>query len=150
MNYGYKIEVLEGYTFDKAIIFDKYAMDMFKIKQSHDSSDPMYLISKLLLNSLYGKFGMNIDLDEHTIIDSYLIFELIGNFNNDLLDTIDLGNGKSILSSPKDIGNNLNDITYMNVSIGIAAAITAYARIHMQQYLQDPNYNVYLVKLLEG
>lgn len=63
IKYGYKITVLEGYTFKKAIIFNKYAADMFQIKQSHDSSHPMYLISKLLLNSLYGRFGLIIDLD---------------------------------------------------------------------------------------
>lgn len=34
-------------------------------------------------------------------------------------------------------------MTTMNVSIGIAAAITAYARIHMTEFLQDSSYNVY-------
>lgn len=31
----------------------------------------------------------------------------------------------------------------MNVSIGIAAAITSYARIHMSAFLQNREYNVY-------
>ena len=62
ISYGYKIKVLDGYTFDKAVIFAKYAADLFKIKSSHDSAHPMYLISKLLLNSLYGRFGLTIDL----------------------------------------------------------------------------------------
>jgi hypothetical protein len=30
-----------------------------------------------------------------------------------------------------------------NVSIGIAAAITAYARIHMSQFKNNPNFNLY-------
>jgi hypothetical protein len=70
IKYGYKFEVLEGYTFDKEIVFDEYAQDMFAIKKSHDSKHPMFLISKLLLNSLYGKFGMTIDLLKHEIIDN--------------------------------------------------------------------------------
>jgi hypothetical protein len=30
-----------------------------------------------------------------------------------------------------------------NVSVGIAAAITAYARIHMSQFKNNPNFNLY-------
>jgi hypothetical protein len=30
-----------------------------------------------------------------------------------------------------------------NVSIGIASAITAYARIHMSQFKNNPDYNLY-------
>ena len=138
--YGYEIEVIEGYTFDKAIVFDKYAADMFHIKQSHESSHPMYLISKLLLNSLYGKFGMTIDLMDNNIVDAQSLSDFIG--ENNIVDGIDLGNGKSILSSLKVRDLN-SDITKMNVSIGIAAAITAYARMHMQEYLQNKDYKVY-------
>lgn len=138
--YGYKIEVIEGYTFDSGVVFDKYASDMFQIKQSHDSSHPMYLISKLLLNSLYGRFGMSIDLLKHEIIDSNILFETLG--NNEIDGSIDLGNGKTILSIPTT-RDEFNDNTRMNVSIAIAAAITAYARMHMAQYLQDKSYNVY-------
>jgi hypothetical protein len=39
--------------------------------------------------------------------------------------------------------NQASENTTMNVSIGIAAAITAYARIHMTEFLQDSSYNVY-------
>jgi hypothetical protein len=104
----------------------------------------MYLISQLLLNSLYGKFGMSIDLDEHSIVDSKMVTELMSDLEVDMEGIIDLGNGKSIMSGPKGRdGDDMNDTTKMNVSIGIAAAITAYARMHMQQFLQCKDYNVY-------
>lgn len=140
IKYGYKIVVLEGYTFDKGIVFDKYAADLFEIKSSHDSSHPMYLISKLLLNSLYGRFGMALDLESHNVIDE----DKVGNFLEEydyISDLIPLNNGKCILSYSKNKENS--DSTSKNVSIGIAAAITSYARIHMQQFLQSKDYNVY-------
>jgi hypothetical protein len=144
INYGYKIEVLEGYTFDKAVVFDKYAEDLFAIKSSHSPSDPMYLISKLLLNSLYGRFGMSLDLISHEIIDNRKLVKYIGKAKEFIPDIIDLNNGKSIVSkiSSKNYERDC-DTASMNVSIGIAAAITAYARIHMTPFLQDPSYNVY-------
>jgi hypothetical protein len=144
ISYGYKISVLEGFMFDKAVIFDKYAEDLFEIKQSHDSSHPMYLISKLLLNSLYGRFGMSLDLISHEVIDNRKLVKYIGKAKEFIPDIIDLNNGKSIVSkiSSKNYERDC-DTASMNVSIGIAAAITAYARIHMTPFLQDPSYNVY-------
>jgi hypothetical protein len=145
LSYGYKITVLKGYTFEKALVFDKYASDLFEIKQSHAPSDPMYLISKLLLNSLYGRFGMSLDLISHEVIDNRKLPSLIGKAKEHMMDIIDLNNGKSIISkiskkSSKEIDcDNAN----MNVSIGIASAITSYARIFMTQFLQNNDYNVY-------
>jgi hypothetical protein len=144
MSLGYKITIVNGYTFDKAVIFDLYAKDLFQIKQSHDSSHPMYLISKLLLNSLYGRFGMTLDLVFHEIIDNKKLARYIGKAKELIPDIIDLNNGKSIVSkvnikSPE----RESDTASMNVSIGIAAAITSYARIYMNKFLQDKSYNVY-------
>jgi hypothetical protein len=142
MSYGYQIEVIEGYTFDRDVVFNKYANDMFSIKSSHNPSDPMYLISKLLLNSLYGRFGMSIDNINHKIVSSDNLTSFISNVS--LVGNVDLNNGYHIISYkvPRDFKDG-NDISSMNVSIGIAAAITAYARNHMQQYLQDNRYKVY-------
>ena len=44
--------------------------DLYEIKQSYKSTDPMYLISKLLMNSLYGKFGMDPNMLTHIIINN--------------------------------------------------------------------------------
>ena len=61
---------------------------------------------------------------------------------DNVADILNLNNGKSIVSylTPRDYDN---DSTKMNVSVGVASAITSYARIHMQQYLQNKDYNVY-------
>jgi hypothetical protein len=83
---------------------------------------------------------MTIDLLENSIIDSQTIEKLVG--LSLILDAIDLGNGKSILTIPKT-RDDKSSMTNMTVSIGIAAAITAYARMHMMPLLQSKKYNVY-------
>ena len=50
MKFGYNFKNLNGYTFDKGFIFKDCVNDLYAIKQSHHKDDPMYLISKLLLN----------------------------------------------------------------------------------------------------
>ena len=42
--------------------------DLYEIKQSYKSSYTMYLISKLLINYLYGKFGLDPNMLTHIII----------------------------------------------------------------------------------
>ena len=70
MKYGYSFKVLRGYLFEKSYIFSDYVDRLYSLKQnsSKDSSD--YIISKLLLNSLYGRLGMNPEMENHLIIES--------------------------------------------------------------------------------
>ena len=70
MNYGYKVKVIDGYLFDKEYIFTDYVNDLYKMKENSQKGTPNYAISKLLLNSLYGKFGMSPYLPTHKIIDN--------------------------------------------------------------------------------
>jgi hypothetical protein len=83
---------------------------------------------------------MTIDLDTHEIIDNDSLIEFLNVYNPN--DVIDLENGKTIVMIPSE-RDELNDKTNMSVSVGIAASITAYARMHMTPLLQDPSYNVY-------
>ena len=60
IKYGYKFKIIRGYLFESANIFKEYmpqsgGLRPYEIKQSKSKDDPMYLISKLLLNSLYGR-----------------------------------------------------------------------------------------------
>jgi len=83
---------------------------------------------------------MTIDLVTHEIIDNDFLNEFLDDHVPN--DVIDLENGKSILTIPSK-RDELNDSINMNVSVGIAAAITAFARMHMTPLLQDKSYNVY-------
>jgi hypothetical protein len=144
MKFGYKIEILRGYTFDKANIFKEYINDLYEIKKASNKDEPMYLISKLLMNSLYGRFGMNELLNNNIIIDDNDIYNYIDKYT--INNIISLDNNKSIISYfDNNIKNTimLSNETHSNISIGIASAITAYARIHMTQFKNNNNYNLY-------
>ena len=59
--YGYKINVLWGYKFDRGKdVFKNYVDEMYngRLKAKLDKNNSLQFIYKLLLNSLYGRFGM--------------------------------------------------------------------------------------------
>jgi len=141
--YGYTFKVLSGYTFEQEVIFKDYINDLYSIKKAHGKEDTMYLISKLLMNSLYGRFGMSNNLPSHSVVSKEEMNSLMAG-DKDIIEVIDLKNGKllvSLATSPDDM-SSLNDES-KNISIPIAAAISAYARMHMSQYLVDPKYVIY-------
>lgn len=106
---GYEFEVIRGYTFGKKDIFSQYVTDMYKIKESTTKQDPMYLISKLLMNYLYGRFGMNTELPIHEIIRDNEIEGYLMQYKN--LKVHSFSNGLSIVAymdnSKKDIFSDL-------------------------------------------
>jgi DNA polymerase type B, organellar and viral len=142
IKFGYKFEILRGYTFERGNIFENYINDLYKIKKASNKDDQMYLISKLLMNSLYGRFGMNEILFIHEIInendlnyyiDKYSINEIIHLNNNKLLISYFDINDKN--------NNRLSNENHFYNSIGIA--ITAYSRIYMTQFKNNPNFELY-------
>ena len=58
----------------------------------------------------------------------------------DILDTIDLENGKELIKYRNS--NNLINLN-LNISTGIASAITSYSRIYMSQFKNNDDYNLY-------
>lgn len=135
MKHGYQFKVLRGYLFDLANIFEGYVQDLYKIKQSETIGSPMYLISKLLMNSLYGRFGMNPYLDTNSVIDNSDLNTFLSKNDFDIIDCLDLNNGRSLITYKTSDEMEESDA---NVNISIAASITAYARIQMSPILADP------------
>jgi len=68
MKFGYIFEVLWGYTFESYFIFDKFVSDLYKIRLEYPKSDPMNYIAKIIMNSLYGRFGM----DDNFVLSSIM------------------------------------------------------------------------------
>nr|QNH92683.1 hypothetical protein [Wolfiporia cocos] len=132
---AYKFEILSGYTFDQAYIFKDYIENLYEIKQTHSKKDPMYLISKLLMNSLYGRWAMDYELNKHFItkdLEPYLL-------KYNIIENIDLGNGNMLLNcAPLHVNEEYYPLE-ANVNMAIAAAITAYARIYMSNFKNNPN-----------
>lgn len=137
---GYSFKILRGYIFEKDIIFKEFVNHLYEMKLHNDKNNPKYTIAKLLLNSLYGRFGMNPEVENHIIIDSKFSYEYFKKYT--ITDILDLNNGKELLSYLPN--NNDNDVIIpMNISVPIAAAVTAYARIHMTQFLNMSDKTLY-------
>nr|YP_009690259.1 DNA polymerase family B [Porodaedalea pini]QEG57039.1 DNA polymerase family B [Porodaedalea pini] len=129
--FGYKFKILKGYLFEKGFIFTEYVDFLYKLKANSTKGTPNYLIVKLLLNSLYGKFGMDPENDKHVIIDSDKAKQYHNNYV--VTNVIDLGNNKELISYYKPVSDKIesNKPSSKNISVPVALAITAYARIHM-------------------
>jgi hypothetical protein len=147
MKLGYKFEILWGYTFNSENVFKEYVDTLYKLRLEYPKSDPLNLVAKLLLNSLYGRFGMEDSFAEITIFSNkelYLKFE--SKHSDDIIDIIELDD--KILVKHRSLKSDVNTLLdnaseSHNTSIAIASAITAYARIHMSQFKNNLDYNLY-------
>jgi len=147
MKFGYKFEILWGYSFKSDYIFINFVNELYKIRLDYPKSDPMNYIAKIIMNSLYGRFGM----DDNFIISEIMNKDDFDNFekldkDNSIIDVIELDENLLIQTkNPKVELNTLldNASETHNVNISIAAAITAYARIHMSQFKNNDKYNLY-------
>lgn len=54
---GYTIEIIRGYKFERGKIFEGFVDALYALRSQYPKGHPMNLIAKLLMNSLYGKFG---------------------------------------------------------------------------------------------
>ena len=70
MKYGYKFEILSGYTFEKANVFKPFVDSLYQLRVKYPKSNPLNLVAKLLMNSLYGRFGMSPESENHIIISN--------------------------------------------------------------------------------
>jgi len=130
--YGYKFEILWGYLFDKDYIFKEYVNDLYNIRLNYPKSDPMNLTAKLLLNSLYGRFGMHDNFNTLEFVNQGR-FEKLTTAANIKIENITQLGSKFLVSYNN--GNKIDlDKELNNVNISIAAAVSAYARIHMSQF----------------
>jgi len=143
IKFGYKFKIIDGYLFKKQNIFEDYINILYKMRLDYPKSDPMNYIAKLLLNSLYGRFGMN---DNFTINQVYYIDDAQKFINEtpNIENLIEIGNYIIIQNKKDNLDDRLDNgsITH-NINIAIASAITAYARIHMSQFKNNPNYKLY-------
>ena len=140
---GYKFRLIRGYEFSKANIFNKYVDHFFNIKSNAVGAKK--LIAKLHLNGLYGYFGRRQDLIEtvnvsNTSLHNYLATRIIKEILkiNDDYSTLLLSDNLN-----HKVLRNLNMICESNIkatnrivmsNVAVAAAVTAYARIHMIYY----------------
>lgn len=109
----------------------------------------MNLTAKLLLNSLYGRFGMDDEFIVTSIMTKkeFALWEKQDGAIEALIDFLPLGDKylvqskspKAVLKTQLDKGKETH-----NINIAIACAVTAYARIHMSQFKNNSEFpNLY-------
>ena len=145
--FGYKFEILWGYKFKLKNIFKSYVGVLYNLRLQYPKLHPLNLIAKLLLNSLYGRFGMIDKFPNITIFKDFKFFnKWFKIYNEDVIDFLELGE-KILIQHRSDLQDQqtslYGNLETHNISIVIAAAITAYARIHMSQFKNNPNFTLY-------
>ena len=152
IKYGYQFKILKGYQFESGEIFKEYIETLYKFRMEYPKSHPMNYIAKLLMNSLYGKFGMRMETTEVQIFD---ITDPIGKecckdtfelWAESIKDHIKIGNYEIL------VRNSIFAYKYnekeemfhgMDVNIAIASAITGGARVHMSKFKNNPLFRLY-------
>lgn len=137
---GYTFNILWGYTFESDYIFEGYVTFLHNIRNQYSRSNPMNFLAKILLNSLYGRFGMDDNFDNINVIHKNYYPDFENKYLDFITDKIELGDYWIVFYKGEETNENI--VTH-NVSIGIAAAITAYSRIHMSYFKNNPKINLY-------
>jgi hypothetical protein len=152
VKYGYTVKLISGYEFSKTDLFPEYVDHFYQIKKTATGSTKF--ISKLLLNTLYGVFGrkqeliqtINIHPDD---LDKYAATHDIKNYipiSEDIMtlllyQNLDYSTIGKIGFNFEDSISNKSYIVKSNVAI--AAAVTAYGRIHMSQFKNNSLIELY-------
>ena len=152
IKYGYTFKIIKGYEFKQADIFSKYINKMYNLRLQYPKGDAMNLIAKLLMNSLHGKFGMKTELTKVEILDNNQdkVNKYLNKFNSNIMDLINLEDKIVLIYNtnkfiPSDDNEVFHDDVFhaLDVNVAIASAITAYARIKMSQFKNNPNFKLY-------
>jgi hypothetical protein len=146
--YGYKFKVKRGYIFpasrEKGNYFSEYVDFLYNLKKNSKKGTPNYITSKLLLNSLYGRLGMNPICEQHLIVSNAKAMGLYD--THYVTNILDLKNGKELISffhnDPK-LSVPESEFDLKNVSVVVSAVVTASARIFMTQFKTNKNLILY-------
>lgn len=151
---GYSLEIYKGYKFNKVQnVFDKFVLDLYNVKSKSTGSEK--LIVKYILNSLLGRFGLDINrltteivsLDEFKkilatqecsfkkITDSDVLVSYVKQVSRKICNEHGL-NFVEVLNSaaPSDL-ENVNH--FDDVAISISAVTSSYGRIYMNKVKQE-------------
>ena len=76
---GYTFKYHRGVYFTSKVIFKEYVDFYYEMKKNSDKNSSAYALSKLMLNSLYGRFGKNPYQDVNAIVSPEQTIELSKN-----------------------------------------------------------------------
>lgn len=134
---GYEVTLLSGYSFEmKDSPFTRFVESVYEKREEakRTGKKEISFFYKLLMNSLYGRFGINPKCSITEICDFDRLNELLmdpGFYSSDQL---------SELYYIVNYYEEFSDWSPPRISaVYLSAAITAYARIHMYPYISRPD-----------
>ena len=164
LKFGYKVEIKYCYQFKRGKgLFTKYENDLYKLKKTANDS-VQRATAKLFLNSLYGRMGMKDIESTLKIVDAKEVFNLDKNRNISVIsnlsdnkylvkyngqisdsirklyskDPLKLSNKTTTYDKNKLKSLGLNKSRETPSAVHIAAAISAYARISINEFKNIP------------
>jgi hypothetical protein len=141
---GYQFDILWGYTFGKDNIFKEFVTDLYNLRLEYPKAHPINFIAKIIMNSLYGKFGMRDDFDHIRIVNKQDFDKILSLKFNQVKDIIKLDSHFLLQLSNLDkfLPDNLITKDY-NINVAIASAITSYSRDFMSQFKNNPKLKLF-------
>lgn len=133
---GYNVKFLKGFKYEhEDYMFREFVTDMYN-KRINSKSSSMNNIAKLILNSLYGRFGMKIFVESTKFLTDEDVFKAKKRYSFINIARINLSKfynvtlRKSSLNDKDLYANSINTET----AVHIASVITANARIYMYDF----------------
>jgi len=157
IKHKYQIEIVKGHEFNTAIIFKEYVETMYELRMQYEKGHPMNYIAKLLMNSLYGKFGMKsesstVDLynisTEANLLQFHDMLEKLGKTIQDYTMFKDSNNLDHVIVVRDNLDrfshtDDIDNYHSVDVNVAIAAAITAGGRVWMSLLKNSTKFNLY-------
>ena len=158
---GYKIKILRGVSYEKKPLFVGIIDKFYGMRLKYPKESPMNIIFKLLMNSLYGRFGMKARIPTTQVVSEKKLNEILAIY--EVLDKTPLNTKILVVYIKKPVLEKLNllldsglmskqkydflkDKALKDTSftpVQIASAITAYARVYMHKYKTDLDNVIY-------
>jgi hypothetical protein len=148
---GYKVEVEYAYIFDKTPdVFRQYVEVLYKAKANADNNPSVRITNKFLLNTLYGRMGMNNIEYKVKIMDTSKVSKIMEKYYwtniTEIGDKSLVRYGKLLdptlleLLQRNEIPNTLLNAKNPGVisSVSSAAATAAYSRILLNKFTNIP------------
>jgi len=130
-----------GYLFNKKIIFKDFIEHLFTLRKSVSKNHPLNQICKITMNSLYGRMGLRQELTEYKFMNTFEIEKFSMKDNVRIKDIVEFSESlKSLVITIKN-----SDEINLKSSVPIASAITAYARMELNELILDQDLDILYV-----
>ena len=128
----YTYKFIDGLNFRRGKILDDAFIHLFKLKNKYrqEKKESMSWAAKIILNSLYGGFGMRYKDRTNLYISSNEMTPLVSWFNEGRVVDFTMAGSYEVVSYRGDIPST-------KVSVGLAAAITSYSRMGLWRLRKD-------------